>query len=123
MLLSSFLYHLHPYLPTASLLDPAYGEIGPNTCVGLTGGWAVYSWPPAIILVSVMMVFLLDFLAEQYVARKYGFFKQVDVETLVTNRQVDSDRANGAAPQQPHPPSTQRKSWPLNYTTQDGNTG
>ncbi|KAF8850151.1 ZIP zinc/iron transport family [Acephala macrosclerotiorum] len=83
------------------LLDPAYGEIGPNTCVGLTGGWAVYSWPPAIILVSVMMVFLLDFLAEQYVARKYGFFKQVDVETLVTSRQVDSDRANGTAPQQP----------------------
>jgi len=25
------------------LLDPAYGEIGPNTCVGMTGGWAEYS--------------------------------------------------------------------------------
>lgn len=26
------------------LLDPAYGEIGPNTCVGMTGHWADYSW-------------------------------------------------------------------------------
>jgi len=25
------------------LLDPAYGEIGPQTCVGMTGGWAQYS--------------------------------------------------------------------------------
>ncbi|PMD18025.1 high affinity zinc ion transporter [Hyaloscypha hepaticicola] len=82
------------------LLDPAYGEIGPNTCVGMTGGWAVYSWPPAIVLVTVMMVFLLDFLAEQYVAKKYGILQQIDVETLVTNGQVDSDRANGAARQQ-----------------------
>ncbi|KAF2092695.1 ZIP zinc/iron transport family [Rhizodiscina lignyota] len=55
-----------------SLLDPAYGEIGPNTCVGMTGGWSVYSWPPAIILVSVMSMFLLDFAAERYVEVKYG---------------------------------------------------
>ena len=34
------------------LLDPAYAEIGPLTCVGQTGGWAVYSWPPAIVLAS-----------------------------------------------------------------------
>ena len=67
----------------------------------MTGGWAVYSWPPPIILVTVMMVFLLDFLAEQYVAKKYGFTQQIDVETLVTNGQADSDRANGAARQQP----------------------
>jgi zinc transporter 1/2/3 len=69
----------------------------------MTGGWAVYSWPPAIALVTVMMVFLLDFLAEQYVAKKYGFLQQIDVETLVTNGQVNADRANGAAlQQQPH---------------------
>ena len=67
----------------------------------MTGGWAVYSWPPAIILVTVMMVFLLDFLAEQYVVKKYGFTRQIDVETLVTKGQADSDRANGAARQQP----------------------
>ena len=53
-------------------MDPAYGEIGPNTCVGMTGRWSSYSWPPAIILISVMSMFLLDFTAERYVAKKYG---------------------------------------------------
>jgi zinc transporter 1/2/3 len=55
-----------------SLLDPAYDEIGPNTCVGMTGNWAVCSWPPAIVLVSVMFIFLLDFCAERMVAKKCG---------------------------------------------------
>ena len=50
------------------LLDPAYGEIGPSTCVGMTGGWAQYSWCPAIVLTSVMMIFLMDFGAERYVS-------------------------------------------------------
>jgi zinc transporter 1/2/3 len=68
----------------------------------MTGGWAVYSWPPAIVLLTVMMVFLLEFLAEQYVAKKYGFTQQIDVENLITNGQVDSDRANGAARPQSH---------------------
>lgn len=54
------------------LLDPAYAEIGPNTCVGMTGNWAVYSWPPAIVLVTTMVVFLMDFGAELYVESKYG---------------------------------------------------
>ncbi|KAK5125975.1 hypothetical protein LTR85_011330 [Meristemomyces frigidus] len=54
------------------LLDPAYSEIGPLTCVGMTGGWAEYSWPPAIALVSCMAVFLMDFGAERYVEKKYG---------------------------------------------------
>jgi solute carrier family 39 (zinc transporter), member 1/2/3 len=57
---------------SSSLMDPAYGEIGPNTCVGMTGGWAGYSWPPAIILVSVVAMFLLDFAAVRYVEIKYG---------------------------------------------------
>jgi zinc transporter 1/2/3 len=56
----------------SSLMEPAYAAIGPNTCVGMTGGWAVYSWPPAIILTSVMVMFLLDFSAERYVEIKYG---------------------------------------------------
>lgn len=54
------------------LLDPAYGEIGPQTCVGMTGGWAEYSWCPAIVLTSVFVVFLMDFGAERYVEVKYG---------------------------------------------------
>lgn len=58
---------LTPY----SLLDPAYGEIGPNTCVGMTGGWAGYSWPPAIAMTSAFVTFLMDFAAERYVDKKY----------------------------------------------------
>ncbi|EME45146.1 hypothetical protein DOTSEDRAFT_71003 [Dothistroma septosporum NZE10] len=54
------------------LLDPAYAEIGPNTCVGMTRGWAQYSWVPAIALTSAMSVFLMDFYAGRYVERKYG---------------------------------------------------
>ena len=48
------------------LLDPAYSEIGPNTCVGMTGGCAQYSWCPAILLTSIMFIFLLDFAADRY---------------------------------------------------------
>lgn len=54
------------------LMDPAYGEIGPNTCVGMTGNWASYSWPPAIILVSVFFIFLVDVISKVWVEQKYG---------------------------------------------------
>ncbi|CAK7230430.1 hypothetical protein SBRCBS47491_007581 [Sporothrix bragantina] len=54
------------------LLDPAYEEIGPASCVGMTGGWAEYSWPPCLALIMVMLTFLLDFGAEWYVDKKYG---------------------------------------------------
>ncbi|KAJ5367101.1 hypothetical protein N7541_001042 [Penicillium brevicompactum] len=54
------------------LLDPAYGEIGSGSCVALTGHWADYSWCPAIVLTSLMAVFLMDFGAERYVEKKYG---------------------------------------------------
>ncbi|KAJ5820537.1 hypothetical protein N7474_006128 [Penicillium riverlandense] len=58
------------------LLDPAYSEIGPNSCVGMTGNWAEYSWPPAITLTSTIVVFLMDFGAELYVESKYGIMKE-----------------------------------------------
>lgn len=54
------------------LLDPAYNAIGPNTCVGLTGGWAEFPWIPAIVLASVMAIFLIALAAERYVEVKYG---------------------------------------------------
>ncbi|KAL7903047.1 Zinc/iron permease [Trichoderma sp. SZMC 28014] len=66
------------------LLDPAYGEIGPASCVGLTGGWASYSWPPALALTSAMLIFLLDFLAEYYVDRKFKL-AHVEVEDTITD--------------------------------------
>ncbi|KUJ23521.1 ZIP zinc/iron transport family [Mollisia scopiformis] len=68
------------------LLDPAYSEIGPQTCVGMTGHWADYSWCPAIVLTSVMIIFLMDFGAEQYVDRKYGLAHGPNVETLITDK-------------------------------------
>src|SRR5690349_2827979 len=54
------------------LLDPAYSEIGPQTCVGMTDNRENYSWPPAIALTSVTLISLLDFGAEWYVEQKYG---------------------------------------------------
>ena len=55
-----------------SLLDPAYDEIGPASCVGSTAGWRQYSWPPALALTSSMLVFLLEFIAHRFVEKKYG---------------------------------------------------
>ncbi|KAK9241454.1 Zinc/iron permease [Lipomyces kononenkoae] len=67
------------------LVDPAYQEIGPQSCVGMTGGWASYSWPPAIILSSVVGIFLLDFWASRYVEQKYGrSHAEMDTEILLT---------------------------------------
>ncbi|KAL1967793.1 hypothetical protein VTN77DRAFT_2482 [Rasamsonia byssochlamydoides] len=65
------------------LLDPAYGEIGPNTCVGMTGNWAQYSWVPAIVLASVVVIFLMDFGAELYVESKYGIVKHDERGVIV----------------------------------------
>ncbi|KAL4925248.1 Zinc/iron permease [Aspergillus undulatus] len=66
------------------LLDPAYDEIGPASCVGMTGHWADYSWCPAIVLASVMGIFLLDFGAERYVEVKYGICRE-DPERIMTS--------------------------------------
>jgi solute carrier family 39 (zinc transporter), member 1/2/3 len=68
------------------LLDPAYSEIGPQTCVGMTGGWASYSWCPAIVLASVMMIFLFDFGAERFVEIKYGVQSEADIQEAVTGQ-------------------------------------
>ncbi|BCR84522.1 high-affinity Zn(2+) transporter ZRT1 [Aspergillus chevalieri] len=54
------------------LLDPAYSRIGPNTCVGTSGHWGDYSWCAAIVLASVVIIFLMDLAAEVYVEHKYG---------------------------------------------------
>jgi len=76
-----------------SLLDPAYGEIGPQTCVGMTGNWASYSWVAGLVFTSVMLVFLLDFAAERYVEIKYGYMdSHPDVEGIVTTGQAHQDQ-------------------------------
>jgi zinc transporter 1/2/3 len=83
----------HLTIPPNSLLDPAYSEIGPLTCVGMTGGWASYSWPPALALLSCLITFLLDFAAERYVENKYGLNNsgEINVENIIT----DAPTSNG----------------------------
>ncbi|KAL3476709.1 Zinc/iron permease [Aspergillus californicus] len=78
------------------LLDPAYDEIGPASCVGMTGHWADYSWCPAIVLTSVMIIFLLDFGAERYVEVKYGFCRG-DPERFITSTANNEEAVNIAA--------------------------
>ncbi|TVY82669.1 Zinc-regulated transporter [Lachnellula suecica] len=67
------------------LLDPAYSEIGPQTCVGMTGHWADYSWCPAIVLTSVMLIFLMDFGAERWVEHRYGMLHAENIEDIITD--------------------------------------
>ncbi len=84
------------------LLDPAYHEIGPQTCVGMTGGWASYSWCPAIVLSSVMMIFLLDFGAKRYVEMKYGVDSEGDTQTAVTGQSEGANPKNTSSTAQIH---------------------
>lgn len=74
------------------LLDPAYSEIGGNSCVGRTGHWADYSWCPAIVLTSLMIIFLMDFGAERYVEKKYGICRE-DPEPVMASG-VEVQRVN-----------------------------
>ncbi|GMM32876.1 high-affinity Zn(2+) transporter [Saccharomycopsis crataegensis] len=84
------------------LMDPAYGEIGPNTCVGGWGNWAVYSWPPALILVSVFSIFLVELVSEVYVERKYGCVgAEPNVEKLITG-QPESSNVHSHTPNHVH---------------------
>jgi len=62
----------------------------------MTAGWSVYSWPPAIVLVSVMVIFLMDFGAEQYVDRKYGYAHALTVENLITDQPGDTEGTTDA---------------------------
>ena len=78
------------------LLDPAYNEIGPASCVGMTGHWADYSWCPAIVLASVMGIFLLDFGAERYVEIKYGVCRE-DPEQFMTSTANNEEAASRQA--------------------------
>lgn len=75
----------------------------------MTAGWVVYSWPPAIVLVSVMLIFLLDFVAEQYVERKYDLAQSPNIENLITDHPGgDSEVANAREDQNSGSPSHQQ---------------
>ena len=90
------------------LLDPAYTEIGPASCVGLTGGWASYSWPPAIVLTSVMVIFGMDFAADYYVQRRYGV-GSAGVEHLISGAAPAGDAADVSKRTELSPPSSVTK--------------
>ncbi|GES58759.1 high affinity zinc ion transporter [Aspergillus terreus] len=75
------------------LLDPAYNRIGPETCVGVSGHWADYSWCAAIVLASITVIFLLDLAAEVYVEQKYGVQRHEDAaQTIVSSPHAHEDR-------------------------------
>lgn len=61
----------------------------------MTGGWADYSWCPAIVLTSVTIIFLMDFGAEQYVDRKYGFAHGPEIDAVITDHPGSSEGAHG----------------------------
>ncbi|CAK7244862.1 MAG: hypothetical protein STHCBS139747_006424 [Sporothrix thermara] len=86
------------------LLDPAYEEIGPASCVGMTGGWAEYTWPPCLALIMVMLTFLLDFGAEWYVDKKYAMGHGDGIEeTITTGGALEHDHQSKAVrPAQSH---------------------
>lgn len=80
------------------LMDPAYSEIGGDSCVGGWGNWGIYAWVPALILASIFGIFLVDIASEVYVERKYGYVAdEPDIQNLLTekkeqqNNQVDGN--------------------------------
>ncbi|KAL1852948.1 hypothetical protein Plec18167_008919 [Paecilomyces lecythidis] len=83
------------------LLDPAYQEIGPASCVGMTGNWASYSWPPALVLASITVIFLMDFGAELYVETKYGVQKEAPVN--IVSGHVHREGSQSYAPDEHNP--------------------
>ncbi|KAL3442320.1 ZIP zinc/iron transport family [Aspergillus insuetus] len=90
------------------LLDPAYKRIGPKTCVGVSGHWGEYSWCAAIVLVSVVAIFLLDLAAEVYVERKYG----IERDETATNAFI----TNGPEPQNMDAPENGTKEPSLHHS-------
>lgn len=69
------------------LMDPAYGEIGGLSCVGMWGNWASYSWVPALILLSVFTMFFVDLISEVYVERKWGVDAELpDIQGMLTGK-------------------------------------
>ncbi|TID19217.1 hypothetical protein CANINC_003787 [Pichia inconspicua] len=67
------------------LLDPAFNEIGLNSCVGMWGNWSVFTWVSALVITALFTTFLTDLFSEVYVERKYGYYElEVDIQKLLT---------------------------------------
>jgi zinc transporter 1/2/3 len=83
------------------LLDPAYEDIGPDTCVGVSGNWGQYSWCAAIVLTFVVIIFLLDLAAEVYVEQKYGIHKDENATSTFISHEHHLDVQPAPEPTQP----------------------
>ncbi|KAJ5936620.1 hypothetical protein N7466_003070 [Penicillium verhagenii] len=90
------------------LLDPAYSEIGSDSCVGMTGHWADYSWCPAIVLTSLMLIFLMDFGAERYVEKKYGLCRDDPEPIMTSGVQIQNETELSHSHSHPHRHSIER---------------
>lgn len=74
------------------LLDPAFNEIGLNSCVGMWGNWSLFTWVSALVLVALFGTFLIDLLSEVYVERKYGYYElEVDIQKLLTIKEENEN--------------------------------
>ncbi|KAJ5216094.1 uncharacterized protein N7498_002501 [Penicillium cinerascens] len=90
------------------LLDPSYYEIGQNTCVGVTGNWTQYSWPPAFALTFIVVTFILNFGAILFVEKKYGIRRSekrsmiasqgCQIANLRQDEEANSDKTNDTTP-------------------------
>ncbi|KAG9647276.1 zinc-regulated transporter 1, partial [Aureobasidium melanogenum] len=81
------------------LLDPAYGNIGSSSCVGMTGNWSLYPWAPAIMLFSCMGIFAVDVTAQKYVADKYGLaIHTTTIENMITKSAPPATATQTAVP-------------------------
>lgn len=105
------------------LLDPAYDEIGPDTCVGMTGNWAKYPFAAAIVLATVYGVFLLDLSSLVYVERRYGISSDRNdnnVKDLVTGKYL-SQHDGSKNPGDPEDPEEPKDVKDLKDTEDYGN--
>lgn len=91
------------------LLDPAYQQIGPNTCVGESGYWGEYSWCAAIVLASVVIIFLLDLAAEVYVEHKYGVHKDGEAPNAFIRHEHHLDIQTTSEPEKAMPTSDEKR--------------
>lgn len=66
------------------LMDPAYDAIGRKSCVGSTGTWADYSWCPAIMLASSVLIFVVDVYCD-FISLRY-FENKSHVEILLDTK-------------------------------------
>lgn len=62
------------------LMDPAYSAIGPQSCVGSTGNWGIYSWCPAIMLSSAVFTFIVDAYCDFFADVWYGIHDHIGLE-------------------------------------------